>query len=128
MAGSKVNRQVLKEIEQRQLRMDLPEFRVGDRIKVHIRISEGGKERIQVFQGDVIKKTRGDIRAAFTVRKVSYGIGVERSFPLHSPQIQKIEIVQHGKVRRNRLFYLRGLRGKATRIAERANKESKEGA
>ncbi len=118
MANSKTNKSVIEEFEQRQMRIDLPDFKVGDRLRVHIKISEGGKERIQVFIGDVIRKKRGDIRAAFTVRKVSHGIGVERTFPLHSPLIEKIEIAQRGRVRRNRLFYLRSRRGKAARIRE----------
>ncbi len=118
MANSKTNKSVIEEFEQRQMRIDLPEFKVGDRLKVHIKISEGGKERIQVFIGDVIRKKRGDVRSTFTVRKVSHGIGVERTFPLHSPLIEKIEIAQRGRVRRNRLFYLRSRRGKAARIRE----------
>ncbi len=103
-------------IEKEQMRMDLPNFNVGDTVKVHFKIIEGEKERIQVFEGVVIRKRKGGVGATFTVRKVSYGIGVERVFPLHSPRIEKIGIVNRGRVRRARLYYLRGLRGKAARI------------
>ena len=106
-------------IEKEQMRTDIPEFREGDTVRVHARIQEGDKERIQVFEGVVIRKRKGKTGATFTVRKVSYGIGVERIFPLHSPLIDKIEVVTRGKVRRSRLYYLRSLRGKAARIKER---------
>jgi len=106
----------METIEKEQMRMDLPAFAVGDTIKVHFKIVEGEKERIQVFEGVVIRKKKGGVGATFTVRKVSYGIGVERIFPLHSPRIEKIEIVNRGRVRRARLYYLRQLRGKAARI------------
>ena len=106
----------METIEKEQMRMDLPDFAVGDTVKVHFKIVEGEKERIQVFEGVVIRKKKGGIGATFTVRKVSYGIGVERIFPLHSPRIEKIEIVNRGRVRRARLYYLRQLRGKAARI------------
>ena len=99
--------------------MDVPDFKPGDTIRVHARIKEGEKERIQVFQGVVIRKRKGNTGATFTVRKVSYGIGVERIFPMHSPSIDKVEIVSRGKVRRGRLYYLRQLRGKAARIKEK---------
>jgi large subunit ribosomal protein L19 len=98
------------------MRMDLPDFTAGDTVKVHFKIVEGEKERIQVFEGVVIRKRKGGVGATFTVRKVSYGIGVERIFPSHSPRIEKIEIVNRGRVRRARLYYLRQLRGKAARI------------
>jgi large subunit ribosomal protein L19 len=101
------------------MRLDIPDFKPGDTIRVHARIKEGDKERIQVFQGAVIRKRKGGTGATFTVRKVSYGIGVERIFPLHSPSIDKVEIVSRGKVRRGRLYYLRNLRGKAARIKEK---------
>ena len=101
-----------------------PEFRPGDTVRVHVRILEGDKERIQVFEGVVIRKKRGGIGASFTVRKVSYGVGVERVFPLHSPMIAKIELVSRGKVRRSRLFYLRELSGKAARIKARVDRAS----
>ena len=106
----------METIEKEQMRMDLPDFTAGDTVKVHFKIVEGEKERIQVFEGVVIRKKKGGIGATFTVRKVSYGIGVERIFPLHSPRIEKIEIVKRGRVRRARLYYLRKLRGKAARI------------
>lgn len=101
------------------MRLDLPEFVPGDTVKVHVKIKEGEKERIQVFQGVVISKRKGTSNASFTVRKVSYGIGVERIFPLHSPIIDKIEVVTKGKVRRAKIYYLRKLRGKAARIKEK---------
>ncbi len=102
-------------IEQAQLR-ELPPFRVGDTVRVHFRIREGEKERVQVFEGVVIRRRRGDARATFTVRKVSYGVGVERIFPLHSPRIEKVEIAARGHVRQARLYYLRDLRGKKARL------------
>jgi large subunit ribosomal protein L19 len=110
---------VIEAIEKEQMRTDIPDFRPGDTVKVHARIKEGEKERIQIFQGVVIRKRGGNTGATFTVRKVSYGIGVERVFPLHSPFVDKIEIVSKGKVRRARLYYLRKLRGKAARIKEK---------
>jgi len=107
-------------VEQRNVkaeaRASLPRFRVGDTVKVHTKISEGDKERIQVFEGVVIRKKRGHAMTTFTVRKVSYGVGVERIFPLFSPRIDKIEVVSSGKVKRSRLFYLRDLQGKAARL------------
>jgi large subunit ribosomal protein L19 len=103
-------------VEREQLRTDLPDFRVGDTIRVHVKIVEGEKERIQPFEGVVIRKKRGGIRSTFTVRKISYGIGVERVFPLHSPRLDRIDVISRGKVRRAKLFYLRGLKGKAARI------------
>ena len=110
---------VLEMLEKEQMRTDIPDFKPGDTVKVHARIKEGEKERIQVFQGVVIRRRKGTTGATFTVRKVSYGIGVERIFPLHSPNIDRIEIVTRGRVRRGRLFYLRNLRGKAARIKEK---------
>jgi len=106
----------MESIEREQMRMDLPNFNAGDTVRVHFKIVEGEKERIQVFEGAVIRKRKGGVGATFTVRKVSYGIGVERIFPLHSPRIEKIEIVNRGRVRRARLYYLRQLRGRAARI------------
>jgi large subunit ribosomal protein L19 len=103
-------------VEREQLRTDLPDFRAGDTIRVHVKIVEGEKERIQPFEGVVIRKKKGGIRSAFTVRKISYGIGVERVFPLHSPRLDRIDVISRGKVRRARLFYLRSLKGKAARI------------
>jgi len=110
---------VIEALEREQMRLDIPDFRSGDTVKVHAKIKEGKKERIQVFQGVVIRKRKGKMGATFTVRKVSYGIGVERIFPLHSPNIDKVEIVSRGKVRRGRLYYMRGLKGKAARIKEK---------
>ncbi len=109
---------VIETLENEQMRFDIPNFGPGDTVKVHARIREGQKERVQVFQGVVIRKRKGNTGATFTVRKVSYGIGVERIFPLHSPMIDKVELVSRGRVRRARLYYLRKLRGKAARIKE----------
>ncbi|MEO1335679.1 MAG: 50S ribosomal protein L19 [Myxococcota bacterium] len=111
----------LSDFHQNQLR-DLPPFRVGDTVKVHYRIREGEKERVQIFQGVVIRKKRGGVSATFTVRKVAYGVGVERIFPQHSPRVEKLELVGQGHVRRARLFYLRELRGKKARLRERNRK------
>lgn len=107
---------MIKKIESEQLRIDLPRFKAGDTVKVHTRILEGGKERIQVFQGAVLRVRRGTTSATFTVRKVSDGVGVERIFPMHSPYLERVEVVNEGKVRRSRIYYLRQLRGKAARI------------
>jgi len=106
-------------VEKQEMRVDLPPFRAGDTVKVYSRIKEGDKERIQIFKGVVIRKRGGNTGATFTVRKVSYGVGVEKIFPMHSPSIDKIEVVSRGKVRRSRLYYLRKLRGKAARLKER---------
>lgn len=105
-------------LEREQMRGDIPAFKAGDTLKVYVKIVEGQKERIQVFEGVVIRKRRGESRATFTVRKVSYSVGVERTFPLHSPVIDRIEVVARGRVRRSRLYYLRNLRGKKARIKE----------
>ena len=110
---------IIKKIDQEQMRLDAHDFRPGDTVKVHIRIIEGNKERIQVFQGVVIKRKRGDMDASYTVRKISNGVGVEKTFALHNPRIEKIELVSRGRVRRSRLYYLRDRRGKAARIRER---------
>lgn len=107
---------IMKKIELEHLRMDLPKFRSGDTVEVHLRIVEGEKERIQMFQGNVIRIHRGTTGGTFTVRKVSDGVGVERVFPLHSPFIDRVELITEGRVRRSRLYYLRDLRGKAARI------------
>jgi large subunit ribosomal protein L19 len=109
----------IQQIEKEQMRLDHPDFGPGDNVKVHVKIREGEKERIQVFQGVVISKRKGNTNATFTVRKVSYGVGVERIFPLHSPALDKIEVVTRGRVRRAKIYYLRKLRGKAARIKER---------
>jgi len=110
---------ILDRIDLEQMRFDMPDFRPGDTVKVHIRIIEGNKERVQVFQGVVLKRKRGTMNATFTVRKISHGVGVEKTFALHSPRIEKVELVTQGRVRRSRLYYLRELRGKAARIRER---------
>jgi large subunit ribosomal protein L19 len=110
---------IINNLEKENMRLDLPNFIPGDTIKVHVKIKEGEKERIQVFQGVVISKRKGGARASFTVRKVSYGVGVERIFPLHSPVIDKIDVITKGRVRRAKIYYLRKLRGKAARIKER---------
>ncbi len=110
---------VLEQIEREAMRMDIPDFVPGDTVKVHVKIKEGEKERIQVFQGVVISKKKGMANATFTVRKVSYGVGVERVFPLHSPIIDQIEVVTKGRVRRSKIYYLRKLRGKAARLKEK---------
>jgi large subunit ribosomal protein L19 len=109
----------IAELEQAQLRTDVPGFRPGDTLKVHVKVTEGNRSRVQVFQGVVIRRQGGGLRETFTVRKVSYGVGVERTFPVHSPSIDKIETVTRGRVRRAKLYYLRDLRGKAARIKER---------
>ena len=110
---------VIEKLEKEQMRLDIPRFDSGDTIKVHVKIREGEKERIQIFQGVVIKKTKGCAGARFTVRKISGGVGVERIFPLYSPIIDRVEIVTKGRVRRSKLYYLRNLRGKAARIKEK---------
>ncbi|GAK38536.1 50S ribosomal protein L19 [Paenibacillus urinalis] len=109
---------IVQAITQEQLRKDLPNFRPGDTVKVHVKVIEGTRERIQLFEGVVIKRRGGGISETFTVRKISYGVGVERTFPLHSPKIDKLEVARRGKVRRAKLYYLRELRGKAARIKE----------
>ena len=109
----------IRAIERQQIREDIPEVRVGDNVKVHYRIKEGDRERLQVFQGDVIRMSGAGSRETFTVRKMSFGIGVERTFPLHNPKIAKLEVVRHGRVRRAKLYYLRDKVGKAARIPEK---------
>lgn len=109
----------IEQLQKEAMRLDHPDFLPGDTVKVHVKIREGEKERIQVFQGVVISKRGSLASASFTVRKVSYGVGVERTFPLHSPAIDKIEVVTRGRVRRAKIYYLRKLRGKAARIRER---------
>ena len=109
----------IRAIERQQIREDIPDVRVGDNVKVHYRIKEGDRERIQVFQGDVIRMAGAGSRETVTVRKISFGIGVERTFPLHSPKIGKLEVVRHGRVRRAKLYYLRDKVGKAARIPEK---------
>ncbi len=114
--------EIIRAIESEQIRTDLPEFSVGDTVKVHIKISEGSKERIQVFEGTVLKRQHGGLRETFTVRRVASGVGVEKTFPVNAPVIEKIEIVRLGKVRRAKLFYLRDRVGKAAKVKERMRK------
>lgn len=111
--------EILRSIEQEQLRNDIPEFSTGDTVKVHVRITEGKKERIQTFEGTVLKRQGGGIRETFTVRRVAYGTGTERTFPVHTPMIDKIEVVRYGRVRRAKLFYLRERVGKSAKVRER---------
>lgn len=110
---------IISVLEQEQLRKDIPDFRPGDTVKVHVRVVEGNRERVQVFEGVVIGRQNGGVRETFTVRRISYGVGVERTFLVHSPRLAKIEVVRRGVVRRAKLHYLRGLTGKAARIRER---------
>ncbi|KAA1036946.1 50S ribosomal protein L19 [Macrococcus equipercicus] len=113
-----MNNQLIDAITKDQLRTDLPSFRPGDTVRVHVRIVEGTRERVQLYEGVVIKRRGGGISETFTVRKISYGVGVERTFPVHTPKIEKLEVLRRGKVRRAKLYYLRSLRGKAARIKE----------
>ena len=110
--------EILRSIEQEQLRNDLPEFRVGDNVRVYVKIKEGNRERVQAFEGTVIKKQNGGSRETFTVRRVAYGTGVERTFPMNSPIIEKLEVTRRGKVRRAKLYYLRDRVGKAAKVKE----------
>lgn len=114
-----MNQQIIRDLEMENMKTEFPEFNVGDNVKVHIRITEGKRERIQIFEGLVIKRQGGGIQERFTVRKLSSGIGVEKTFPLHSPMIERIERVRAGKVRRARLFYIRDRIGKAAKVKER---------
>ncbi|PYV26364.1 MAG: 50S ribosomal protein L19 [Acidobacteria bacterium] len=118
MKGVFIMATALEKIEQQQMKKDLPDFHPGDTVKVHVKIKEGDKERIQVFEGTIIRQRRAASHSTFTVRKVSFGQGVERIFPIHSPMIDKIEVVRTARVRRAKLYYLRGLRGKAARVRE----------
>ncbi|OGQ96151.1 MAG: 50S ribosomal protein L19 [Deltaproteobacteria bacterium RIFOXYD12_FULL_57_12] len=110
---------IIDQIDSEQMRFDMPAYRVGDTVKVHIRIVEGNKERVQIFEGVVTSLKKGKMDASFTVRKISHGVGVEKTFPTHSPRLEKVEVVTRGKVRRAKLYYLRDLRGKAARIKEK---------
>jgi ribosomal protein L19 len=110
---------VLDAVDAASLRQDIPSFRSGDELKVHVRVIEGSKSRIQIFQGVVIARSGSGVRESFTIRKISYGVGVERTFPVHTPVIERIEIIRHGSARRAKLYYLRKLTGKATKIKER---------
>ena len=111
--------EIIRSIEREQLRTDRPDFRVGDTVRVFVKVVEGSRERLQAFEGTVMAKRNGSVRETFTVRRVSYGIGVERTFPLHSPRVDRIEVVRRGKVRRAKLFYLRGRTGKAAKVKAR---------
>ena len=110
---------IIQALEKEQLRSDLPKLEIGDTVRVFVKVVEGSRERLQAFEGIVIKMQGGGIRQTFTVRRMSYGIGVERTFPLHSPRVGSIEVIRHGKVRRAKLYYLRGRSGKAAKITER---------
>lgn len=110
---------IIETLEKEQLRSDIPDFRPGDTVRVHAKIVEGSRERIQMFEGVVIARQGSGVRETFTVRRISYGVGVERTFPVHSPRIEKIDVLRHGVVRRAKLYYLRGLTGKAARIREK---------
>ena len=110
---------IINVLEQEQLRTDIPAFRAGDTVRVHVKVVEGTRERIQVFEGLVIKRQNGGVRETFTVRRIASGVGVERTFPLHSPRLAKIEVMRRGVVRRAKLYYLRNLTGKAARIREK---------
>ncbi len=110
--------EIIRSIEAKQIRTDLPEIKVGDTARVWVKVVEGSRERLQAFEGTVIAKRNGSIRETFTVRRVSYGIGVERTFPIHSPRVDHVEIIRHGKVRRAKLYYLRDRQGKAAKIKE----------
>lgn len=110
---------IIREIEREQLKQEIPTFNVGDTVKVHVKVVEGKRERIQIFEGTVMKRQNGGIRETFTVRKISSGVGVERTFPVHSPRVEKIEVTRKGKVRRAKLFYLRDRVGKAAKIKEK---------
>ena len=111
--------EILKALEQEQIRADIPNFFIGDTVKVHLKVKEGKRERIQIFEGIVLKRQNGGIRETFTVRKISYGVGVEKTLPLHSPKIDKIEVTRRGKVRRAKLNYLRDRVGKAAKVKEK---------
>ncbi len=117
LGGRKMN-ELLKSLEQEQLKNEIPNFGAGDTVKVHVKIVEGKRERIQIFEGFVLKRQGGGIKETFTVRKISFNVGVERTFPVHSPRIEKIEVTRKGKVRRAKLTYLRGRVGKAAKIKE----------
>ena len=110
--------EIIRSIEKAQLRTDLPKFNIGDTVRVFVKVVEGSRERLQAFEGTVMAKRNGSIRETFTVRRVSYGIGVERTFPLHSPRVDHIDVIRRGKVRRAKLYYLRSLPGKAAKIKE----------
>jgi len=116
--GDRHMSEVIRALEREQLRENLPKFAIGDTVRVFVKVVEGSRERLQAFEGTVIAKRNGSIRETFTVRRMSYGIGVERTFPLHSPRVDRIEVIRRGRVRRAKLYYLRGLSGKAAKIKE----------
>jgi large subunit ribosomal protein L19 len=120
-----MNSEIIRELESLTPAPDFPDFRVGDTVRTHVRIVEGDKERVQAFEGVVIRKRRGGNRASFTVRKISYGVGVERTFPFRSPRVEKVEVLSRGRVRRNRLYYLRQRTGRAARIRERVRSDKR---
>lgn len=113
---------IIKAIESEQLKKDVPNFKIGDTVKVHAKIKEGNRERVQIYEGTVMKRQNGGLRETFTVRKISYGVGVEKTFPIHSPAIEAIEVVRKGKARRAKLYYLRGRVGKAAKVKEKVVK------
>lgn len=113
-----MNQNIIRHITEQQLRNDVPNFKAGDTLKVHVKVKEGNRERIQLFEGVVIKRRGGGISETFTIRKISYGVGVERTFPVHTPKIDKIEVARRGRIRRAKLYYLRNLTGKAARIRD----------
>lgn len=119
LKGKDVKMDILQQITQEQIRKDLPEIAIGDTLRVYVKVKEGSRERVQMFEGTVIKKNHGGIQETFTVRRLSYGVGVERTFPVNSPKIDRIEVVRHGKVRRAKLYYLRNRVGKAAKVKEK---------
>lgn len=121
LKGKDVKMDILQQITQEQIRKDLPEIAIGDTLRVYVKVKEGSRERVQMFEGTVIKKNHGGIQETFTVRRLSYGVGVERTFPVNSPKIDRIEVVRHGKVRRAKLYYLRDRVGKAAKIKRNFN-------
>ena len=120
-----MNFEIIKELEKEQLKSEVPQFAVGDTVRVHNRIKEGARERVQIFEGTVIKIQGGGARTTFTVRKISNGIGVEKTWPIHSPNVESVEVVRRGKVRRAKLFYLRGLSGKKAKVKARIDDRKK---
>ena len=119
LKGKDVKMDILQQMTQEQIRKDLPEIAIGDTLRVYVKVKEGSRERVQMFEGTVIKKNHGGIQETFTVRRLSYGVGVERTFPVNSPKIDRIEVVRHGKVRRAKLYYLRDRVGKAAKVKEK---------
>ena len=119
LKGKDVKMDILQQITQEQIRKDLPEIAIGDTLRVYVKVKEGSRERVQMFEGTVIKKNHGGIQETFTERRLSYGVGVERTFPVNSPKIDRIEVVRHGKVRRAKLYYLRDRVGKAAKVKEK---------